>query len=157
MNDKIRREGTRHLIDACRKTNVTRLVQQSVAFMMSARGQLMTECSPQTRSPQAASAVDMEGLLSASDLDWIALRDGLLYGPGTGREQAWREAVKTGQPSPGNDDHYLSPIHVADLAEAFIAALALFDRAERTNRIFAIVDDCPLRYRELYAPARSRR
>jgi nucleoside-diphosphate-sugar epimerase len=151
MNDKIRREGTRHLIDACRKAGVTRLVQQSIAFMMSAGGQLMTEGSPQTRSSHAASAVDMEDLLIACDLDWIALRDGLLYGPGTGREQAWHEAVKTGQPAPGDDDHYLSPIHVADLAEAFITALAFFDRAERTKRIFAIVDDCPLTYRELYA------
>jgi nucleoside-diphosphate-sugar epimerase len=150
MNDRIRREGIASLIDACGKTGVRRLVQQSIAFMMAGGGRVMTELSPENPTPVAASAIDMESQLKASDLDWIVLRDGLLYGPGTGREKAWREALQKRQPIPGAGDDYMSLVHVADLAEAFVAALGAFRRAARVDRIFAIVDDRPLTYRELF-------
>jgi nucleoside-diphosphate-sugar epimerase len=150
MNDKIRRDGIQSLIEACRKAGVRRLVQQSIAFMMAGGERVMTELSPVSATPVAASARDMENRLKASDLDWIVLRDGLLYGPGTGRENAWREALQKDEPMPGTGGDYISLIHVADLAEAFVTALGAFDRSGRTDRIFAIVDDRPLTYRELF-------
>ena len=78
---------------------------------------------------------------------WRILRGGLFYGPGTGREEAYRAALAKGELRlPGDGSAYLSLIHVADMAQAIVAAI----EAETRDLIANIVDDHPPTYAELF-------
>ena len=70
------------------------------------------------------SAYDMEMMVRESDLDWCILRSGLLYGPGTWREETWRQEAREGRLGYfGDGGTYLSQIHVIDLARAVVMAI----------------------------------
>jgi nucleoside-diphosphate-sugar epimerase len=148
LNDRIRREGTASLLEACRNTGARRYVQQCIAFLVSGTSDLIDETAPLLAARQAtASAIDMERPVTASGLDWVVLRGGALYGPGTGRDEHWRTLARSGELRlPGDGSDYISLIHVADLAECFVLA------AERapSGSIIAGVDDEPTTYRELF-------
>ncbi len=149
LNDRIRREGTANLLEACRVAGVQRYVQQSLAFLVGGSSDIVDEAAPLLPDTKVtASAIDAERLVAASGLDWVILRDGALYGPGTGREEQWRALARLGElrfPRDGSD--YISLIHVADLAECFTLA------AERgsSGSIVSVVDSQPTTYRELFA------
>lgn len=148
LNDRIRREGTANLIAACHDVGVERYVQQSLAFLTGATASLLDETAP-LLPPNAvtASAIDMETLVTASGLRWTILRDGALYGPRTGRDDGWRDLARKGELQlPGDGSDYISLVHVADLADAFVLA------AEQAPAevVLSVVDDCPTTYRELF-------
>ena len=149
LNDRIRREGTANLLEACRGARVQRYVQQSLAFLVGGSSDIVDEAAPLLPATRVtASAIDAERLVAASGLDWVILRDGALYGPGTGREEHWRAAARSGELQfPGAGSDYISLIHVADLAECFTLS------AERgpSGSIVSVVDDQPATYRELFA------
>ena len=147
LNDRIRREGTANLLEACRSAVVQRCVQQSLAFLVGETPDLTDETAPLLPATHVtASAIDMERLV-ASGLDWAILRDGALYGPGTGREENWRALAHSGELRlPGDGSDYISLIHVADLAECFVLAT---ERAP-SGSIISAVDDQPTTYRELF-------
>jgi len=77
LNDRIRREGTVNLIEACRQNNVERLVQQSIAHLV-ANGSvdLLDETAPLRPTVVTQSAAEMENAVSASGLHWTVLRGG---------------------------------------------------------------------------------
>ena len=148
LNDRIRREGTANLLDACRSVGVQRYVHQSLAFLVGGTADLVDETAPLLPATQATgSAMDAERLVAASGLDWVIVRDGALYGPGTGREEYWRALARSGELLlPGDGSDYISLIHVADLAECFVLA------TERgaSGLIASVVDDEPTTYKELF-------
>jgi 2-alkyl-3-oxoalkanoate reductase len=148
LNDRIRREGTANLLEVCRNAGVQRYVQQSVAFLVGGTSDLIDESAPLLPATEVtASAIDMERLVATSGLDWVILRGGVLYGPGTGREEHWRALARSGELRlPGEGSDYISLIHVADLAECFVLAT---ERAP-SGSILSAVDDEPKIYRELY-------
>lgn len=92
-NNRIRREGTRNLVDAAVFAGARRLLVESVDFELPPAG--------------AAALAEMERIAEESGLDVELLRFGLLWGPGT-----WYE-------EPPND----GAIHVRAAAEAVVAAL----------------------------------
>jgi len=147
-NDQIRREGTRHLLAAAARAGVRRYVQQSVTFVYGDQGQrLADEATPLQPAGRVQSAADMEELVRATDLEWCILRGGALYGPHTGAEQGWKEALREGVLRlPGHGDGLVSLIHEADLAHALVLAM---ERAPARS-VFNVVDDQPVSYRELY-------
>jgi len=149
LNDRIRREGTANLLEACRGAGVRRYVHQSLAFLVGGSSDIIDEGAPLLPANKVtASAIDAERLVAASELDWVILRDGALYGPGTGREEHWRDLARAGDLRfPGDGSDYISLIHVADLAEGFTLA------AERgpSGAIVSLVDERPTTYRELFA------
>jgi nucleoside-diphosphate-sugar epimerase len=149
LNDRIRREGTANLLEACRGAGVHRYVHQSLAFLVGGSSDIVDEAAPLLPATKVtASAIDAERLVAASGLDWVILRDGALYGPGTGREEQWRALARSGQLRfPGDGADYISLIHVADLAEGFTLA------TERgpSGSIVSVVDGEPTTYRELFA------
>lgn len=147
-NDRIRREGTANLIDACRTAGVARYVQQSIAMVHMPGGDaLLDEDAPTQPSANTASAIDMEALVEASGLDWCILRGGAFYGPGTGRDEAWLSAARTGElVLPGDGSGYISLIHVADMAQATVAATEAADGPST----YLVVDDRPVTYAEMY-------
>ena len=67
----------------------------------------------------------MEATIEASGLDWLVLRGGLFYGPGTGFDDDWFGRARAGKlrlPAEGRD--YVSLVHITDMAAATVAALA---------------------------------
>ena len=148
LNDRIRREGTRHLLAACQEAGVRRYIQQSTAFLYEDRfPQLADETTPLLPNPMLQSTLDMEELVKASSLSWSILRGGLFYGPDT-FEDGWRQAARQGElPLPGDGSGRLSLIHVVDMARAVVIAA----EGAPARSIYSVVDDQPVTYRELFA------
>lgn len=113
-NARIRIEGTRNLIAAAQVAAARRFIVQSIAFAYAGGGEPHPETDPlnladPARAVTVKGAADMERqVLSASGLDAIVLRYGLLYGPGT-----WREASSGQKPA----------LHVDAAAHAALLAL----------------------------------
>lgn len=113
-NARIRIEGTRNLIAAAQAAAARRFIVQSIAFAYAGGGEPHPETDPlnladPARAVTVKGAADMERqALSASGLDAIVLRYGLLYGPGT-----WREASSGQKPA----------LHVDAAAHAALLAL----------------------------------
>jgi nucleoside-diphosphate-sugar epimerase len=113
-NARIRIEGTRNLIAAAQAAAARRFIVQSIAFAYAGGGEPHPETDPlnladPARAVTVKGAADMERqVLSASGLDAIVLRYGLLYGPGT-----WREASSGQKPA----------LHVDAAAHAALLAL----------------------------------
>jgi nucleoside-diphosphate-sugar epimerase len=149
LNDRVRREGTRDLLAAAVDSGVRRYVQQSIIFLYGESGQtIVDESAPSRPSPVIQSAADMEEMVRASNLDWCILRGGAFYGPGTGREDDWRDAARQGRLTlPGDGSDLLSLIHVVDMARAVVAAV----ESAQPHTIYNVVDDEPVTYRLLYA------
>ncbi len=154
MNDRIRREGTRRLLAAALCGGARRYVQQSIALVYGEQGACIAdEATPLAPGPVAQSAADMEGLVQASALDWRILRGGIFYGPGTGRDESWRAAARTGTLRvPGDGTGLISLIHVADMARAVVLAL---DEGP-SHGLYNVVDDEPVTWRALYGHVAAR-
>ncbi|MGH7001524.1 MAG: NAD-dependent epimerase/dehydratase family protein, partial [Stellaceae bacterium] len=125
-----------------------RYVQQSIAHAVAADDdRLLDEDAPVHPNRVTQSAVDMEARVRQSRLDWIIVRGGMFYGPGTGRERQWRAAARSGTLRlPGDGSSSISLIHVADVAAACVLAV---ERAA-PGALLAAVDDAPVTYRELF-------
>lgn len=147
-NNRIRREGTRNLLNACQQAGVRRYIQQSTVFLYEDQHPaLADETTPFLPHPQLQSTYDMEAQVQESSLPWSILRGGFFYGPET-FEDAWRDAARRGALQlPGDGSGRLSLIHVADMAHAVILA------AEQApaHSIYNVVDDQPTTYAEFFA------
>jgi nucleoside-diphosphate-sugar epimerase len=149
VNDRIRREGTANLLAACLEAGVGIVLQQSVAMLHCvADDRPQTEDDPIEGYGVLASAFDMEALVRGAPLDGRLVRGGLLYGPGTAREELWIEEVRNGSfRVPGDGSAWLSPVHVDDFAGALVQIL----KTGGPNEPYIVCDDQPLRLHELYA------
>jgi nucleoside-diphosphate-sugar epimerase len=150
LTNRLRTEGTDNLLAAGRATGVRRFLAQSYTSWPYARtgGPVKTEQDPLDPSPAREMRESMKAIahLEAAVVgaDWtvgIVLRYGALYGPSTslapGGEQL--EMVRRRKfPVVGNGAGVWSFIHVADAAEATVAALQYGERG-----IYNIVDDDP--------------
>jgi len=126
-NARIRREGTRNLVDAAVAAGCRRLVLQSIAWAYAPGPLPYHEESPLDMHAQGTRRISIDGVMALeqcgsaiADLDVTILRYGQLYGPGTANMQA------SGS----------SPVHVNAAAKATLLAL------QRTNSgIFNITED----------------
>lgn len=166
LNDRIRREGTANVLQACAANGVRCLVQQSVAMLhQAADDRPQHEDDPLAGAGVLASALDMERLLGSLPMpagiaapgrpaiDVRIVRGGLFYGGRSGAEARWLDEVR--EPRfrlPGGGDDWVSPVHVEDYARALLVVLGL-PPAAPGHRAFIACDDAPLRWRELYARA----
>jgi nucleoside-diphosphate-sugar epimerase len=145
-----RTEGTDHLLSAGRAVGVRRFVAQSNGALMYKRtgGPVKSEEDPFDPSPAremrevlAALRHLEEAVLDAAWTEGIVLRYGWFYGPGTamapGGEQ-FEMIRKRRFPLVGDGGGIFSFIHIADAAEATVAAV------EHGNRgVYNVVDDDP--------------
>lgn len=150
VTNRLRTEGTDHLLSAGKAVGVKRFVAQSAIYGFYARtgGAVKTEEDPLDPDPPRAMRESLaavrhleEAVLGASWTDGIVLRYGAFYGPNTsmtaGSEQF--EMIKKRKfPLVGNGAGVWSFVHIADAAEATVAAV---DRG--TPGIYNIVDDDP--------------
>jgi nucleoside-diphosphate-sugar epimerase len=151
LTNRLRTEGTDHLLSAGQAVGVRRFVAQGVGgYGAYARtgGPVKTEEDPldptparEMRETLAAIRHLEEVVLGARWTEGIVLRYGVFYGPGTsmapGAEQF--ELVRRRKfPLVGDGGGVWSFIHVADAAEATVAAV------ERGSRgVYNVVDDDP--------------
>lgn len=150
LNDRIRTAGTANLLRAAAAGGVRRVLGYSVIWVYGDHGDdWITEQTrlPTLTRPEVRSAVTLEELVQASGLDWVILRGGHLYGPGTGTTEELLGAAARGDlRTNGDGDAFDSLVTAADTAQAALLAL---DRVP-AGTILNVVDDRPLRQRELY-------
>jgi nucleoside-diphosphate-sugar epimerase len=150
LTNRLRTEGTDYLLSAGQAIGVQRFVAQSNAAFPYARmgGPVKGEDDPLDPSPvrewrpMVAAIRHLEkAVLGAEWTEGIALRYGAFYGPGTSMApgEAQFELVRKRRfPIVGDGGGVWSFIHVADAAEATLAAI------ERGHRgIYNVVDDEP--------------
>jgi 2-alkyl-3-oxoalkanoate reductase len=157
MTNRLRTEGTDHLLAAGRVVGARRFVAQSIAAFRFARtgGPVQTEDDPLDPEPPAALRSGQAAILylerAVTTIEWgagLALRYGGFYGPGTGISLA-ADAVMAGPvrkrrfPIVGDGGGVWSHVHIEDAAAATVAAV---ERGE--PGIYNVVDDEPAPVRE---------
>ncbi|MET9435097.1 NAD-dependent epimerase/dehydratase family protein [Streptomyces sp. NPDC006551] len=153
-NNRLRREGTRHLVDAARAAGADRIVAQSISWAYAPGDGPADESVPLDGTGEQPRARIVSGVRTleetAAELPGaVALRYGILYGPGTWYAPGGPVAAALGG-DPGArflgsveaDDSVSSFVHVEDAARAAVLAL------EWPAGAYNIVDDEP-------APART--
>lgn len=113
-NARLRREGTRNLINACEVLKVKRVIAQSIAWVYAPGMKPYREDDALDLNPVNGDTVSIGGVVALEDavtktpgIDGLVLRYGRLYGPGT-----WTEKPQgTG------------PLHVDAAAQAALLAL----------------------------------
>jgi 2-alkyl-3-oxoalkanoate reductase len=155
--NRLRREGTDHLLAAGRAVGVRKVVAQSNYAMLERTGGPVVdensriEPNPPKDTKEAVAALRHleDAVTGISWADGIALRYGGFYGPGTGIEAA-RDAVMAGLirkrrfPIVGGGGGVWSMVHITDAASATVAAI------ERGKPgIYHVADDEPAPVREV--------
>jgi nucleoside-diphosphate-sugar epimerase len=150
VSNRLRIEGTDHLLAAARSAGVKRFVAQSFCGWPYARvgGPIKSEDDPLDPDPPRELRRTLDAIrhlekavTEARDVGGVVLRYGAFYGPNTGVF----DAVMIGQisrrrvPVIGSGGAWWSFIHVADAADATVLAL---ERGVAGN-IYNIVDDDP--------------
>lgn len=155
LNDRLRQEGTRNLIEAALRNRCRIYIQQSVTFLYGDQGGAWVDETtpiPQKISPVLHSAVKMEQIvnqaISDSGLPAVTLRCGMFYSHDSTQTRAMFEMLRRRRfPLIGNGSAYWNLINVDDAAAAVIAAIRSHPRS--IGQIFNICDDEPVRYRDL--------
>lgn len=141
--NRLRTEGTDHLLAAAEATGVPHVVAQSYASWNGIRtgGWVKTEEDPLDRQEGTAAHPGMEAIRHVEDVvvqaGGAALRYGGLYGPGATDDQV--ELVRKRQfPLVGGGTGYTSWVHLDDAASATVLAVE-----QKATGVFNIVDDEP--------------
>ncbi len=155
QTNRLRTEGTDHLLAAGRAVGVRRFVAQSYTGWPFARegGPVKTEEDPLDPAPPAAmrSTLDAIRQLEATVLDatWtegVVLRYGGFYGPGTSLapDGSMTEQIRRRRfPVLGDGAGVWSFVHIGDAADATVAAIEHGMRG-----VYQVVDDEPARVSE---------
>lgn len=162
-NGRIRREGTRHLVDAAKRAGVRRIVAQSISWAYAPGDAPAGESTPldlEAEPPRAGMVDSLRALEeAAAEIEThVVLRYGTFYGPGTWYARGGPlDAALRGEQAAGDSagdpaaalvglpvagDAVGSFVHVEDAARAAVAAL------DWPSGTVNIVDDEP-------APARA--
>jgi 2-alkyl-3-oxoalkanoate reductase len=158
MTNRLRTEGTDHLLAAGRAVGARRFVAQSIAAFRFARtgrpaytedDPLAPEASPAALRAGQAAILHLERAVTT--IEWgegLALRYGAFYGPGTGISAAPDALMaapirKRRFPIVGDGGGVWSHIHIEDAAAATAVAV---ERGERG--VYNVVDDEPAPVRE---------
>jgi nucleoside-diphosphate-sugar epimerase len=161
LTNRLRTEGTDHLLAAGRAVGVRKFVAQSYAGWPFARtdGPVKTETDPLDPTPPQAMRETLDAIRYVEDAvtgaDWvegIVLRYGGFYGPGTSVSSDPRAEISEGVrkrkfPVVGSGAGVWSFVHIVDAATATVAAI------ERgAPGIYNVVDDEPAPVRD-WVPA----
>ena len=145
-NDRLRREGSRCLVDAALAAGIAAYVQESIAFLYADGGDAwLDEDAPLHASWLTDSARDAEREAArfAQSGRGVALRFGAFYAPyARSTVDTVRLARRGFFPVLGTGAQFMSSIHVDDAATAAVAALGV------DSSVYNVVDDEPLRFRE---------
>jgi nucleoside-diphosphate-sugar epimerase len=157
MTNRLRTEGTDHLLAAGRGVGARRFVAQSFTAFRWARtgGPVLTEADPLDPDPPASLRAPLVGILhverTVPTIEWgegLVLRYGGFYGPGTAISRAPDAPMaapirKRLFPIVGGGGGVWSHVHIDDAAAATVAAVEHGEPG-----IYNIVDDEPAPVRE---------
>jgi 2-alkyl-3-oxoalkanoate reductase len=157
MTNRLRTEGTDHLLAAGRAVGARRFLAQSFGAFRWARtgGPVQTEADPLDLNPPPALRAALVGIVhverAVPAIEWgegLVLRYGGFYGPGTAISRdpdamMGAPVRKRRFPIIGDGGGFFSHIHIDDAAAATVAAL---DHGE--PGIYNVVDDEPAPVRE---------
>jgi nucleoside-diphosphate-sugar epimerase len=147
--NRLRTEGTDHLVSAAQAVGVQRFVAQSnIALYARTGAAVKSEDDPHDPAPVPQMRPNLEGgvhleqaVLGARGMEGIVLRYGWFYGPGTGITRGGEvpELIRKRRfPLVGDGGAVWSFIHVADAADATMAAIE-----HGTRGVYNVVDDDP--------------
>lgn len=150
LTNRLRTEGTNHLLSAAHATGVRRFVAQGFAPYVARGGGVRTEDAPLDPDPPRALRATVEALrhletsvTGAEGMEGLVLRYGVFYGPGTGFAVEppganVRMILKRGFPVVGGGTGVWSLVHIEDAATATAVAV------ERgAPGVYHVVDDEP--------------
>jgi len=148
-NDRLRREASANLVDACLAGRVSRFVQESFAPVYPDRGdQWIDESVPLSPVRYNRTVLDAEASaarFSRSGGAGVVLRFGGFYGRDALQTDAFIQSVRRGwAPIPGSPAAYISSVSHDDAATAARAALTL------PAGVYNVVDDRPVTHREFF-------
>jgi nucleoside-diphosphate-sugar epimerase len=152
LNDRLRSEGTRILVDAARAAGARRVVAQSIAFAyqpgppgtIHREGDPLVTEAPKSFARSAEALRVLEGTVLGAD--GVVLRYGYFYGPGSSISSSGsvgHDVRRRRMPIVGRGDGVWSFIHVADAAEATVSALS-----DDARGVYNVVDDEPAPVRD---------
>jgi nucleoside-diphosphate-sugar epimerase len=147
-NARMRRYGTRNLVDAALAAGVRRIVAQSIAWAYEGGPDPAGERIPLDLAASAPRKTTIEGIAALESAvgelpEWVVLRYGLLYGPGTWYAPGGLMGEIAHAGKLADDDDVSSFVHVADAVTATVKALTW-----PSGSVVKVVDDEP-------APARA--
>lgn len=127
-NAEMRVTGTRHLVDAALVAGVRRVVAQSIAWVYEAGDVPATEGVPLDLGADGSRLRTVQGVAALETAvreapEWVVLRYGLLYGPGTWYARDGLMAERAARRELAADGDVSSFVHVDDAAGAAAAAL----------------------------------
>ncbi len=148
-NDRIRNEGSRHLVDAVLAEGVGRYVQESIALLYRDGGQAwLDESAPVDPVANLRSAVTAEAnaaLVSAAGATGVVLRFATFYGPDSDSTLDMIRLARRRVALGAGPDRYVSSITTDDAAAAVVAALVA------PAGLYNVGDDEPVTRREFFA------
>ncbi|GIH19824.1 NAD-dependent epimerase/dehydratase family protein [Rugosimonospora africana] len=127
-NSRLRREGTRNLVDAALAVGVRRIVAQSIAWAYEPGAEPATEQTPLDlgaagqRQTSVAGVAALESAVREAP-EWVVLRYGTLYGADTWYARDGLMAQFAGAGKLPADGDVSSLLHIDDAAAAAVAAL----------------------------------
>ena len=150
VSNRLRTEGTDHLLAAAQDAGVGRFIAQSFCGWPFARtgGNIKNEDDPLDPNPpqQLRRTLDairyLESTVTqASDVGGIVLRYGAFYGPGTGVFDGplVEQIIRRRAPLIGSGDGWWSFVHIEDAAAATVLAI----NNGSPGNIYNVVDDDP--------------
>ena len=145
---------TSTLADACAAQG-TRFVYTSGCFVYGDHGAAwIDESTPLRPSPlgvgHAAEAAALTARRARGELDVVVVAPGFVYGPGGLFKQAFVDQLDARRLRViGRGHNYWSPVHVDDLAAAYVAALDRAPTDPGHEAVYNVVDDEPLTLRAL--------
>lgn len=135
-NARIRREGTKNLVEAALENGARRLIAQSIAWAYAPGVEPHSEEDPLDLASEGLRGISVRGVaelerltLCSAPLEGVVLRYGQIYGPGSSRAQAEGSA----------------PVHADAAAHAALLAL------ERGTGVYNVAEETP------YATSRKAR
>jgi nucleoside-diphosphate-sugar epimerase len=147
MNDRLRRDATRILIDAAERVGVGQVIVGSITFNYVDRGEhwicegdAVTAVFHPTAS--ALVAEDRVSRFAAAGGVGVSLRFAQLYGPGGASADLVHALRARKVPIIGGGANYVSSIHTDDAGAAVVAALTA------PSGIYNVADDRPMRARD---------
>lgn len=146
-NAEVRTAGTRYLVDAALGAGVRRVVAQSIAWAYEAGDVPAAEDVPLDLGASGGRLGTVRGVAALEAAvreasEWVVLRYGLLYGPGTWYARGGLMAERAARGELAADRDVSSFVHVEDAAEAAVQAL------EWPSGVVNVCDDEPAAGRE---------
>ncbi len=152
-NTLLRTDGTRNLLKAAIQSGIKQYIQQSIVIAYPDNGaHWITEETKLDNSEKrqliCKPVIDMEQQvrrISPDFLHWCILRGGIFVGPGTFQDDLIKQLKSGTELQECDGQYYFSPVHVNDIAQAFLLAI----KKSKSGSIYNINDEPITRFHYL--------